>query len=81
MCAVARQTVYRELFHHELEPGLVDEIRKATNDNYVLGDTHFAEQISKALEHSRASPVDRIRLQNLNLENCFKNVVCPVLLY
>jgi len=47
--AVARQTAYRELFRHELEPGLVDEIRKATNGNYVLGDTHFAEQVAKAL--------------------------------
>jgi putative transposase len=46
----ARQAAYRELFRYELEPNLVDEIRQATNGNYVLGDTMFAEQISRALE-------------------------------
>lgn len=28
-----RQSAYRELFRYELEPGLVDEIRRATNGN------------------------------------------------
>ena len=46
---VARQANYRELFRHDLEPGLVDEIRKATNGNFVLGDNRFKEEISKAL--------------------------------
>ncbi|ABE48747.1 transposase [Methylobacillus flagellatus] len=46
----ARQAAYRELFRHELEPKLVDEIRQATNGNYVLGDTGFADQISEALK-------------------------------
>ena len=32
-----RQISYRELFRHELEPGLADEIRMATNGNFVLG--------------------------------------------
>jgi putative transposase len=45
----SRQPAYRELFHYELETKLVDEIRKATNGNYVLGDTKFAEQIAMAL--------------------------------
>ena len=45
----SRQAAYRELFRYELEPKLVDEIRKATNGNYVLGDTKFAEQIAEAL--------------------------------
>ncbi|MBU0501035.1 MAG: transposase [Gammaproteobacteria bacterium] len=45
----ARQMSYRELFRYELEPGLVDEIRKATNGNFVLGDARFAEQIAMAL--------------------------------
>ena len=44
-----RQTAYRELFRHEMEPGLVDEIRKATNGNYALGDARFAEQIAQTL--------------------------------
>lgn len=47
--AAARQTAYRELFRYELEPGLVDEIRKATNGNFALGDACFGEQIAKAL--------------------------------
>jgi putative transposase len=46
---VTRQAAYRELFRYELEPGLVDEIRKASNGNYALGDTRFAEQIAQAL--------------------------------
>ena len=40
-----RQTAYRELFRHELEPGWVDEIRKATNGNYALGNEYFAKQV------------------------------------
>ncbi len=53
--AASRQAAYRELFRHALEPGLVDEIRRATNGNYVLGHTHFAEQIASALGR-RATP-------------------------
>lgn len=44
-----RQASYRELFRYQLEPKLVDEIRQATNGNYVLGDTRFAEKIAEAL--------------------------------
>ena len=44
-----RQAAYRELFRFELEPGLVDQIRKATNGNFVLGDPRFGEQIAHAL--------------------------------
>jgi len=44
-----RQASYRELFRYNLEPGLVDEIRKATNGNYVLGNDRFKEEIRKAL--------------------------------
>jgi len=33
----ARQLRYRELFAFQLDPGLVDEIRTATNGNYALG--------------------------------------------
>ena len=45
----ARQAAYRELFRHELEPGLVDAIRKATNGNFALGNARFGEQIALAL--------------------------------
>ena len=44
-----RQTAYRELFRYELEPGLVDEIRRATNGNFALGNERFAAQVSSAL--------------------------------
>jgi putative transposase len=48
--AVARQSAYRELFRNELEPGLVEEIRRANNGNYALGNTLFAEQVAKAVK-------------------------------
>jgi len=47
--AASRQAAYRELFRYELEPGLVDEIRKATNGNFALGNTRFAEQVAAEL--------------------------------
>jgi putative transposase len=47
--AQGRLAAYRELFRHELEPGLVDAIRKATNGNYALGDARFGEQIARTL--------------------------------
>lgn len=45
----ARRQAYRELFRYELEPGLVDAIRRATNGNFALGDVRFGEQIAQAL--------------------------------
>ena len=47
--AAGREAAYRELFRYELEPGLVDEIRRATNGNYALGNERFAEQVAAAL--------------------------------
>lgn len=47
--AASQQAAYRELFRYELEPGLVDQIRRATNGNYALGSTLFTEQIATAL--------------------------------
>lgn len=44
-----RQHAYRELFRDALEPGLVDQIRQATNGNFVLGGSDFARQIGAAL--------------------------------
>ena len=45
----SRLAAYRELFRYELDPGLVDEIRRATNGTFALGDHRFAEQITAAL--------------------------------
>ena len=39
--ANARPVMYRELFRHQLDPGLIDEIRAATNGNYALGSLAF----------------------------------------
>ncbi len=47
--AASRQTAYRELFRHELESGMVDEIRRATNGNFVLGSERFAAEVAVAL--------------------------------
>ncbi|MEN6585775.1 MAG: transposase [Sulfuricella sp.] len=49
MDSAGRQAAYRELFRYELEPGLADEIRRATNGNYALGNEHFAAQVAAAL--------------------------------
>ena len=51
----SRQAAYRGLFRHELEPGMADHIRQATNGNYALGDPRFGEQIETALKR-RALP-------------------------
>ena len=44
-----RRFAYRELFRHELEPGEIDEIRKATNGNFAFGFSRFVEEISEML--------------------------------
>jgi putative transposase len=45
----ARQFAYRELFRHELDPGEIDKIRKATHGNFALGSSRFAEEIGEML--------------------------------
>lgn len=45
----ARQAAYRELFRYELESKTMDEIRRATNGNFVLGGENFAAQVSSAI--------------------------------
>jgi len=50
-----RQANYRDLFRSELAPGLVDQIRRATNGNFALGSARFAEEIAEALGR-RATP-------------------------
>ena len=45
----ARQLAYRELFRNDLQPGMVDQIRKATNGNFVLGNDRFQDEVAQAL--------------------------------
>ena len=47
--AQTRQVAYRELFRYELDPGMIDQIRTATNGNYALGNAQFKAQIAAAL--------------------------------
>ncbi len=44
-----RESAYRELFRAHMEPGLIEEIRAATNGNYVLGNDRFREEIAQML--------------------------------
>ena len=50
-----RQASYRDLFRSELEPGLVEQIRQASNGNFALGSPRFAEEIA-ALLGRRVTP-------------------------
>lgn len=47
--AEQRRKHYRALFRPDMDARLVDQIRSATNGNYVLGSERFAEQIAEAL--------------------------------
>jgi len=44
-----RCVAYRELFRYQLDPGLVDQIRSATNGGYVLGTERFQKEIAAML--------------------------------
>lgn len=44
-----RQQAYRELFRYQIEPGLIEQIRKASNGGYVLGTERFQQQIAKTV--------------------------------
>jgi len=44
-----RQAGYRELFRFQLEPGLIDEIRRATNGGFLLGSERFQKEIAGML--------------------------------
>ncbi|MEI7432114.1 MAG: transposase [Betaproteobacteria bacterium] len=44
-----RQAAYRELFRYQLDPGLVDQLRSATNGNYALGNERFLQEMAEAL--------------------------------
>lgn len=47
--AQERQEAYRELFRHEIEPGQVDDIRRATNGNFALGNERFLAEVTAVL--------------------------------
>lgn len=74
--AASRQAAYRELFRYELEPGVVDEIRRATNGNYALGSDLFTEQIAAALGR-RVTPGKSGRPRKVQESGVDKTVVCP----
>jgi putative transposase len=50
-----RCRAYRKLFQAHLEPELIDEIRQATNGNYVLGDSRFGAEVEAMLQR-RVTP-------------------------
>jgi len=54
----ARLAGYRELFHYQLDPGLIDDIRTATNGNLALGGERFKQEVTAALGRrvTRGSP-------------------------
>ena len=47
--AARRHAAYREFLQSELEPGLLDRIRQASNGNFALGSVRLAEEIAAAL--------------------------------
>jgi len=47
--AKRRQAAYRKLFRYELEPAMLDQIRRATNGNFVLGDERFAREVEAVI--------------------------------
>jgi len=44
-----RRAAYRALFRAQVDAALTDEIRRATNGNFVLGGKRFQAQIAQAL--------------------------------
>jgi putative transposase len=56
--AEQRQAAFRELSRLHLDPGMVDQIRAATNGDYVLGSPLFQEEVGAVLGRclKRASP-------------------------
>ena len=46
---LGRVKASREIFRHHLDPGVVDEIRTATQGNYALGSDRFKQQVEAAL--------------------------------
>lgn len=53
-----RQSAYRALFKTHIDERALDEIRQATNKAWVLGSSHFQQQIECKLDR-RAAPLAR----------------------
>lgn len=64
-----RQSAYRELFRHCLEPGRLDEIPKATNGNYALGSGCFQRPVASTLGR-RVVPGQVGRLKKVHEATC-----------
>lgn len=47
--ADGRREAYRGLFKAQIDEGVLEDIRSATNGNYVLGTTRFQEEIGRML--------------------------------
>lgn len=47
-----RQAACRELFRCELEPGVSDQIRRATKGSFVLGNERFASEVEAVIRRS-----------------------------
>lgn len=45
-----RRSRYRGLFAHHMDPGLIDEIRDATNGGFVLGSERFQREIEAVVK-------------------------------
>lgn len=48
--SASRQVSYKALFKAHIDDEVIDEIRQATNGNYVLGDNRFREEIEEMLQ-------------------------------
>jgi putative transposase len=46
----ARRENYRELFKAHIEPEILNDIRRSTNGNYVLGNERFQQEIASMLK-------------------------------
>ena len=53
-----RHKAYRQLFRHRLAEKTLEEIRKATNKAWVLGNDHFQQRVEKLTER-QTSPKSR----------------------
>lgn len=86
--AASRQSTYRELFRHELAPGLVDEIRRAANGNFALGNDrlqpkfrwHQASVWFPGSRDDRAGRRSKSRNRASWPSQELETVVCPLLL-
>jgi putative transposase len=67
-----RQQAYRELFRFQLDPGVVDQLRVATNGNVALGNGRFTEKITEALGRR---VVHTMRGRSKKEPACLENVV------